>query len=402
MQPLGWARSMNIFHPPLLELSPLVRAIPENPLRALYPFAARKGMLNLASGHPSSDAYDLEGLAEATQRATADFSAWSYGSSAGDPELIAALASLSPVRPDGSTMIVTSGAQQAVDLALRSLCAPGDWVALPEPVYPAVLSICAAQGLHILPYRVTPDDPACESLSAALEGKRICAIYAQPTFSNPTGETWDQPMRQRFLEICAMRGIPIIEDDPYRSLWLTSPPPPTLLTLSAGLENSTVIWAASLSKTLAPGLRLGWAIVPRELAGPMTALRQAGDLQPNALAQRVAVQYLALDRLDQHLMRVRDLYRCRRDRLAHALERAGFNFTVPRGGMFFFAALPEGANPDGLFERAIARNVLYALGSAFALDARQPGFETHLRLCFTGLDAETLAIAAERLIAAIT
>lgn len=383
------------------DLSPLVLAIPENPLRALFPYASRPGMLNLASGHPSRDAYDNEGLTAASHRAAADAVAWSYGASAGDPQLVAALEALSPPRPDGHRLIVTSGAQQAVDLALRSLARPGSTVLLPEPIYPAILSICAAAGLRVSAYRVEADDPDLTDLSRVLEQGKVAAIYAQPTFSNPGGETWCLSVRKRFLELCAEHRVPVIEDDPYRALCYAGAPPAALVELSARVAGSVVIWAGSLSKVLAPGLRLGWAIVPEALSGPMTELRQAGDLQPNSLAQRVALRYLESGRLDAHLARVRGLYATRRDQLTAVLSAAGYVCEQAEGGMFLFPALPDGTRIAGLFERALERNVLYAPGPAFALERGDPRFANRLRLCFAGLDAETLGTAAERLVAAL-
>lgn len=383
------------------DLSPLVLAIPENPLRALFPYATRPGMLNLASGHPSRDAYDSEGLIEASRRAAADPAAWSYGPGAGDPELVGALEALSPPHPDGHRLIVTSGAQQAVDLALRSLARPGSTVLLPEPIYPAILSICAAAGLRVAAYRVKADDPDLTDLSRVLEQGEVAALYAQPTYSNPGGETWCLPVRQRLLELCAEHRVPVIEDDPYRPLCYAGTPPVALVELSGRVRESVVIWAGSLSKILAPGLRLGWAIVPEALARPMTELRQAGDLQPNALAQRVALRYLELGRLDAHLARVQGLYAARRDRLAAVLGAAGFTFAPATGGMFLFPVLPEEAKIAGLFERALEQRVLYAPGSAFALEQGDPRFANRLRLCFAGLDAENLGTAAARLVTAL-
>ncbi|MCY1282980.1 2-aminoadipate transaminase [compost metagenome] len=383
------------------DLSPLVLAIPENPLRALFPYATRPGMLNLASGHPSRDAYDSEGLTEAIRRAAGDTAAWSYGPGAGDPELVAALEALSPPCPDGHRLIVTSGAQQAVDLALRSLARPGSTVLLPEPIYPAILSICAAAGLRVAAYRVNTNDPDLTDLRRVLEEREVAALYAQPTYSNPGGETWGLSARKRMLELCTVHSVPVIEDDPYRALCYAGVPPATLLELSAQIEGSLVIWAGSLSKMLAPGLRLGWSIMPEALARPMTELRQAGDLQPNALAQRVALRYLELGRLDAHLARVRGLYAARHERLAAVLGAAGFAFEPVKGGMFLFPVLPERAKVTGLFERALEQKVLYAPGTAFALERGHSRFGNRLRLCFAGLDAENLNTAAARLVTAL-
>lgn len=387
--------------PFLHSLSPNVLAIPDNPLRALYPYAARPGMLNLASGHPSDDAYDLDGLAIACERAQADKAAWCYGPSTGDPDLLAALSPLCPVLPEGHRLIVTSGAQQAVDLALRVLAAPGRKVAVPEPVYPAILSICAAAGLTPLAYRVDPSDPSLTSLNTLFASHDIAAVYAMPTFSNPGGETWSLAVRRSFLEVCACHAVSIIEDDPYRELHFDGAPPASLLALSAECGVGCVIHAGSLSKILAPGLRLGWVAVPGALAGPITALRQAGDLQPNALAQRVAFHYLTLGRLRGHLVRVRVLYAMRQDRLYRCLREADFSVEQAGGGMFLYVGLPDHVPVEGLFARAVARSVLYAPGRAFAVSGNDDRFDRSLRLCFAGLDAETLAEAAHRLVIAL-
>jgi 2-aminoadipate transaminase len=358
-------------------------------------------MLNLASGHPSLDAFDREGLVEASRRAATDASAWSYGPAAGDPELVTALEAISPAHRMGHRLIVTSGAQQGVDLALRSLVAPGGTVLLPEPVYPAILSICAAAGLRVAAYRAPASDQSLADLSRSLEQKGIAAAYAQPTYSNPGGETWDLQIRKRFLELCAEHGVAVIEDDPYRALFFAGPPPATLMELSRHVTGSLVIWAGSLSKILAPGLRLGWTLAPEFLAKPMTELRQASDLQPNSLAQRVALRYLELGRLDAHLTRVRALYAARRDRLAATLGAAGFTFEPAAGGMFLFPELPAGARRDGLFERALERKLLYAPGAAFGLNRGGSRFDDRLRLCFAGLSADALGDAAARLVAAL-
>lgn len=382
-------------------ISPLFAGIPVNPLRALFPYAARPGMLNLASGHPSRDAYDLEGLAEATARAAADFGAWTYGPSAGDPELVAAMAALADPVPDGFRLLVTSGAQQGVDLALRGLAAPGSRVLVPEPVYPAILSLCAVAGLTPVGYRVAAGDETLAELAATLAGGGFRALYALPTFSNPTGETWSLAQRRRVLELCARAGVPIVEDDPYRLIWSGAAPPPSLFRLAGEAGGARVVYLGSLSKFVAPGLRLGWAIAPEALSLAMQEARQAGDLQPNALAQRVAARYLALGRVEAHLARVRALYTERRLLLTGLLAAGGFRVPETAGGMFLFPELPEGVRAAEVFDRAVARGVMFAPGPAFALAPGSGRFAERARLCFAGLGPEGIAEAARRLLAAV-
>ncbi|SNT40685.1 PLP-dependent aminotransferase family protein [Tropicimonas sediminicola] len=384
-----------------MHLSPLVTSIPENPLRALFPYAGRPGMLNLASGHPSRDAYDVPGLEAAAAAAASEANAWSYGPAGGDPDLIEALAGLSAPVPKGHRLLVTSGAQQAVDLALRALAPPGSRVLLPEPIYPAILSLCAAAGIHPLGYSVAAGDQDLAGLAGTLAEGHIRAIYALPTFSNPTGESWSRRQRLRMLELCAAAGVPVVEDDPYRMIHLDAPPPSSLAELSRKVPGVVVVHAGSLSKFVAPGLRLGWAIAPAPLAQAMQELRQATDLQPNSFAQRVAVHYLRSGRVEAHLERVRALYAARKTALASVLHLAGFDVPNTGGGMFLFPRLPEGQGADALFERAVAANVLIAPGRAFALPGRGAGLDDRVRLCFAGLSEERIREAAQRLVGAM-
>ncbi len=383
-----------------MHLSPLVTSMPVNPLRALFPYAARPGMLNLASGHPSRDAYDAEGLEAAAARAACEAAGWSYGPAAGDPELVAALTRLTVPIADGQRLLVTSGAQQAVDLALRALVPPGSRVLLPEPVYPAILALAAAAGIEVAGYEVPADDDRLEGLATALRAGDVRAIYTLPTFSNPTGECWSLAQRLRVLALCAEAGVPVVEDDPYRMIRFAEPPP-SLAELAPQVAGACVIYAGSLSKFVAPGLRLGWAIAPEPLAKAMQELRQAADLQPNSLAQRVAVHYLESGRVDSHVNRVRDLYSARKARLASVLAQAGFRVPDTEGGMFLFPRLPEGQTASALFDRAVAENVLIAPGPAFALPGRGAELSHRVRLCFAGLSETLIGEAAERLVGAL-
>ncbi|WP_398476825.1 PLP-dependent aminotransferase family protein [Tardiphaga sp.] len=385
-----------------IAINPFIAAIPTNPLRALFPYGARPGMLNLASGHPSKDAYDLEGLAEAASRASRDFSAWTYGSSAGDPALIGALAETVTTLPPGKRLLVTSGAQQGIDLAIRTFAEPGSKVMVPEPVYPAVLSTCAAIGVVPVGYQIAAGDNELAEFETVLQtAGDVRAIYALPTFGNPTGETLTREQRLRLLGLCARHGVPVIEDAPYSDLWFRAPPPPSLLDLAPQVDGATVIHLGSLSKIMSPGLRIGWLIAPESVAAAMQEARQASDLQPNALAQRVAWHYLQLGRLIDHVARVRGLYAERHDALVAVLTRAGFTVPVVDGGMFIFPVLPADKGNSDLFERAVVQDVLFAPGPAFRAQPDSGLFADRMRLCFAGLAKADIVVAAERLAAAV-
>lgn len=384
-----------------LAINPFIAGIPTNPLRALFPYGARPGMLNLAAGHPSKDAYDLEGLTDAAGLASRDFSAWTYGSSAGDPALISALSETIATVPEGQRLLVTSGSQQGIDLAIRTFAPPGSRVLVPEPVYPAVLSTCATAGVVPVGYQITPEDELAGLKAVLAANPGVRALYALPTFGNPTGDTLTREQRMELLKLCAQHDLPVIEDAPYSALWFRTPPPPSLLELSEQVDGVTVIHLASLSKIMSPGLRIGWLVAPAKIATMMQEARQAGDLQPNALAQRVAFHYLQSDRLTDHVVRVRKLYAERHDALVEVLVAAGFTVPKVEGGMFLFPFLPIDRDASSLFARAVAQNVLFAPGPAFCARAGSGLFTGRLRLCFAGLTTPDIVLAAKRLVAAM-
>jgi 2-aminoadipate transaminase len=380
-------------------LNPNVSNLPANPLRRIFE-QARPGMINLASGHPNPVYCDSAGLEAASQLAAKDQSSWRYGASSGDPELIEAL---SPwlAYADNTSTLITSGAQQGIFLACQALGQSGQTLLVPDPVYPAVLSVAVLLGLDIMPYRVSSVSAALEDVKATTEKQsNLCAIYVLPTFANPNGDTWSLEERDALLDICAAANLPIIEDDPYRELWFQTTPPARLIERAAerGLD-LPVLSLGSLSKIVAPGLRVGWVQGPIALVSAMTAARQAADLQPNSLAQRVALHYLLSGSLEPHLAKVRGEYAQAHHDFASELENVGFTRLAVAGGMFVMPHLPETTRLEGLIEHINAEGLLVAPGSAFAIDTSTPSRQ--LRLCFASLPRQDLAKAGKKLAKAV-
>ncbi|AHD10559.1 aminotransferase-like domain-containing protein [Phaeobacter gallaeciensis] len=389
---------MTYLTPHTIPLSRAAAALQDNPLRALYPLAARDGMISLANGHPSPDACDHFGLRNALDAAAADPMAWRYGPTAGDPRLRRALADLSGAQPDN--VILTSGAQQGIDLAVRTLCDPGDTVLVPEALYPATLSVLTACGVTALPVSEDTDGLCLEALDQAIQDSKARVLYLTPTFGNPTGSVLSEDHRGALLALCARMGVSILEDDPYRDLWFAVPPPPSLWEM-AGDRGARVIAFRSCSKSIAPGLRIGWMLAPHELAPHLTAMKQASDLQSSGTAQMVALTYLSSGRFDDWLIKVRALYRRRHDALQTGLVAAGFDAPAVTGGMFLWAQLPKQIDMARLFESAVAQGVLYAPGAAFAASSPDGEIARYARFCFASNGLERLKQATDRLADAV-
>ncbi|MEP4034892.1 PLP-dependent aminotransferase family protein [Pseudophaeobacter sp.] len=371
-------------------------AIPLNPLRALFPLVARDGMLSFANGHPSPDACDHVGLAHAVDCAKDDEMSWRYGPSIGDPDLRPQLAMLSDVEPDA--IVVTSGSQQGIDIAVRSALNPDDCVAIPSACYPAVLSVLAANGQR--PIAIAEDEHGVlpEALHDTISSSAVRALYLTPTFGNPTGRVMPRARRIALLEICAQHDVLVIEDDPYCDLWFETPPHDTFVALARVVNrNADVIALRSASKSVAPGLRVGWMVVPDRLRGAVAAIKQASDLQTSGLAQRTVFHYLSSGQFDAWLPQVRALYQERQTVMIDGLHSAGFAPTPVDGGMFSWVKLPSGVNPETLFSNAVKQNVLFAPGISFASDPTNQSLRHHIRLCFAAQGCAKIKQGCKRL-----
>jgi 2-aminoadipate transaminase len=191
---------------------------------------------------------------------------------------------------------------------------------------------------------------------------------------------------RRILQLCVDAHVPIIEDDPYRFIRSGQKPSPFLFHLGR------------LSKLVAPSLRLGFSIAPKKLTYAMQEGRQAGDLQPNAFAQRIVLRYVELGRTQAHPNMVREFYTARRRALTEILTRSGLAVSHTSGGMFAFPRLPANALATNIFTRAIQNVVMFASGSAFAINPDAGGVAHQITLCLAGLDLIDIKDAAGRLI----
>ncbi|MCY4178946.1 MAG: PLP-dependent aminotransferase family protein, partial [Litoreibacter sp.] len=237
-------------------------------------------------------------------------------------------------------------------------------------------------------------------LKQAIRDSKARALYLTPTFGNPTGSVLSTKRRGALLAICAGMGVSIIEDDPYRDLWFDAPPPSSLWEMAVD-HGARVIALRSCSKSIAPGLRIGWMLAPQELAPHLTAMKQASDLQSSGTAQMVALAYLSSGRFEDWLIKVRACYLKRHNALLEGLIAAGFDAPSVTGGMFLWARLPEHIDPKRLFETAVAQGALYAPGAAFAASKSDSEIARYARFCFASNDLEPMKQATNRLAYAV-
>lgn len=380
-------------------------------IRELFKYLSVPGMISFAGGYPDAALFDTEGLAEASARAFRDsVGCLQYGNTDGIPKLKTQIVQLMASRGVATTperIVVTTGSQQAFDLLLRVFIDPGDVVLMEDPTYSSNIQAVRAHGAQILAIPMDGDGMDVERLVALLAGMKTGArrpklLYTVPTFGNPTGSSLSLARRRRLLELAVEHQFVIAEDDPYGDLRFAGEPVPSLLALAGDVAGARdwVVHMASLSKIVAPGLRVAWSISPPDITRRYAIAKQTADISSPPWTQAIAAEYLASGRLAAHLVRIRGAYgrKCRAlcDALRASMGEA-VSFHEPEGGMFVWGRLARGVSSAGLLEEAIARKVMFVPGTGF--HAGDPDTST-LRLSFAAPPDSAIREGVDRLASA--
>jgi 2-aminoadipate transaminase len=372
-------------------------------IRELFPYMSRPDMISLAGGYPSADLFDAEGLHAAMERAMqAAPSKWlQYAATEGEPPLREALAAWMARRGINAPVeriLVTSGSGQALDLLLRVLIDRGDTILVERPSYTTALQAMRVAGAQLVGVSADADGIDVQELETRLNEFRAKALYIVPTFANPSGATLSFARRKKLLELAARHKLVIIEDDAYGDLRFEGTPVPPLAALAneAG-AGEYVVHLSTLSKIVAPGLRVGWMFASPEVLRRCMIAKQTSDLCTSPWIQYAAAEYLKGGVLERNVAKIVAAYRQRAQAMAQGLREqlAGkFMFAAPQGGMFIWGTLPTGVDASELLRSAIEEKVMYVPGVSFYADAPDP---RSLRLCFSMTSPERIRIGIERL-----
>jgi len=376
-----------------------MRGVEGSAVREILAVTQQPHVLSLAGGLPAPELFDVAGLGAAFERVLGGPGArrhLQYTVTEGEPELREELAGLTRRRgldAAPARVLVTTGSQQALDLVATAVLDPGDVVVVERPSYLAALQVFALTGARVVSVPVGDDGLDPEQVRAEVRRHGAKLVYTVANFQNPAGVTLAADRRRALARIAAEEGIWILEDDPYGELRYRGE---ALAPVAAGAPER-VIYASSLSKILAPGLRLGWVVLPPELRAAVTVAKQARDLHTSTVDQRAAAEYLASGALDPHLKRIRAAYGARLDAMLAGLPAAlpqGSRWTRPEGGMFVWLTLPEGVDTGALLGRAVEEGVAYVPGAPFF--ASDPLAHT-ARVSFATLEPPQIAEALRRL-----
>jgi 2-aminoadipate transaminase len=368
--------------------------IPTETLRAgRLRMLADMATISFARGAPSLDIVDVEGLQEAARRAFAEDPAGTtaYGTSVGYGPLREWIAEQHGVEVD--QVLVTNGSMQADAFLFQLLVDAGDAVVVESPTYDRTLLNLRNRGADVRMVPLETDGIDTDALASLLsDGVRPMLAHVIPNFQNPAGYTLSAAKRTRLLELAAEHDFTIFEDDPYVSIRFEGEGLPTMLSQDGA---GKVVYASSFSKTVCPGIRVGYLVGPQAVIKQIQGIATNTYISPNMVAQSIVNQFCRSGRIDSAIATVKDALRARRDAVVTALERElpEATFARPEGGYFMWVELPEAVDVAELEKAAKERDVVFVKGTDFLLE----GGRNTLRLAYSGVTPEQIDEGITRL-----
>jgi DNA-binding transcriptional MocR family regulator len=350
--------------------------------------------ISFARGAPSLDIVDVDGLRDAAVRAFESDPAGTtaYGTSVGYPRLRSWIADRHGVEPE--RVLVTNGSMQADAFLFEQLVRAGDEVIVERPTYDRTLLSLRGRGARVHAVELQPDGIDTNALTALLTGAapvQPTLAHIIPNFQNPAGYTLSFEKRERLLELAADHGFMVFEDDPYVELRFSGETLPTMLSM----DPERVVYASSFSKTVCPGIRVGYLVGPPDLIAAIAQLATNTYISPNMVAQSIVYEFCASGAIEHSIETVKVALHERAQALANALrsELAEAEFVIPQGGYFMWVTLPEGTDVNALYQAAAERGVAFVKGTDFLLE----GGENTLRLAYSGVTPEQIDTGIARL-----
>ncbi|ASA78700.1 PLP-dependent aminotransferase family protein [Thermococcus sp. 5-4] len=374
-------------------------------IRELLKLVEAGDVISLAGGLPAPETFPVETIKEIAAEVLTHHAdkALQYGTTKGFTPLRLALADWMEKRYGIPTskveIMMVAGSQQALDLIGRVFINPGDIVVVEGPTYLAALNAFKYYDPEFLSIPMDDNGMMVDLLEEKLrklnaEGKKIKFVYTVSTFQNPMGVTMSLDRRKRLIELAREYDFLIVEDSPYSELRYSGEPIPPIKHFD---DEGRVMYLGTFSKILSPGMRLGWIAAHPHFIRKIEIAKQAVDLCANTLSQVIAWKYVADGHLDEHIPKIIEFYKPRRDAMLEALEEympEGVKWTKPDGGMFIWVTLPEGIDTKVMAEKAISRGVAYVPGEAFFAHRE---VKNAMRLNFTYVPEEKIRDGVKRL-----
>ncbi|MCL1819754.1 MAG: PLP-dependent aminotransferase family protein [Oscillospiraceae bacterium] len=365
------------FSAPMANLKP-------SAIRELFKVTGLPGVISFAAGNPSPETFPGKELGELAARILAERAdiVLQYGITEGYAPLREAVAErLRNIVRETDMTVIVSGGQQGIELTARVLCDPGDTVLCESPSFIGALNSFRSHSINLIGIETDSAGIIPESLENALKSAaNVRMLYTIPTFQNPKGVTMTLERRKKILELCKNYNVILLEDNPYGDLYYDNAPPDTIKSLD---DTGTVVYVGSFSKTISPGLRLGYVAANASIVEKIVVAKQGEDVHTALFPQVLAHEYLTNYDFDAHIAECRSVYRRKRDLMVSACEKyLGADIIVPGGGLFLWGSLRDTDDSMPFYRRALERKVALVAGGVFLPDteAVTPGFRLNFSM----------------------
>ena len=362
------------------QFSQRVQSLKPSAIREILKNSSDPNAIPLSAGNPAPDAFPYDAVQEISQNLLrhAPIEALQYGVTEGygplRQHLLAYMKKKHHVGGEDDDILITSGAQQVMDLLTKTLLNEGDTVLCEAPSFIGSLNTFRSYRANLVGIPMEEDGIDTKKLEEALEReKNVKYLYTIPNFQNPSGITMSLEKRKKVYELCRDHGVIVLEDNPYGDLRFAGEDVPSIKSLDT---EGVVMYAGSFSKVISPGMRVGYAIGPKEVIQKMVVCKQGEDVHSNMWAQIVCHRMMTEYDYEAHLERLREIYRRKSSVLLEAMEQyfkpLGITWSKFEGGLFAWCTLPEGVDMLDFVKRGMERKVCVVPGTAFLTDENEP------------------------------
>lgn len=369
-------------------------------IRELLKLTQKPEIISFAGGLPAPESFPIDEFVKIGKEVLekSGTKALQYGPTEGYEPLREAIAKrMANVKVDAKVenILVTSGSQQGLDFAAKIFINPGDTIVCESPTYLGAINAFKAYEPKFIEVSTDKDGMNMEELEDVLKNnENVKFIYVIPDFQNPSGKTWSVERRKKLVELANEYNVVIIEDNPYGELRFEGEILPAVKHYDT---EGRVAFLGTFSKILCPGLRLGWVVADPELLSKFIMIKQGADLQSSTISQMETAKFFELYDIDEHIQKIIDLYRKRRDLMMKTIKEEfpeEATYTYPEGGLFTWVVLPEYMNARELAVKALEQNVAYVPGGSFYPNG---GNENTFRLNYSNMDEERIVEGIKRL-----
>ena len=369
----GRATTMNY------SFSDRVQALKPSAIREIFKYAADPAVISLSAGNPAPEAFPVKEIAEISARILQErpIDALQYSVTEGyvplRDHLRSYLKEKHNIGREFDSLLITSGAQQVMDLFSKSVLNEGDTVLCEAPSFIGSLNTFRSYRARLRGVPMDPDGMNMDALEAALkEEKNVKFIYTIPNFQNPTGITMSAEKRRRMYELAKQYGVLILEDNPYGDIRFAGEHVEAVKSFD---EDGIVVYAGTFSKVISPGMRVGYCVAPQEIVQKMVVCKQGEDVHTTIWSQMICHEFMTKYDYEAHLERLRSVYRKKAKVATDAMDEflgAKIRYFPIEGGLFFWCTLPEGIDAAEFSKQAVMRKVCVVPGNAFLTDDTQP------------------------------